>query len=118
MSQGLHTIVKDEIKTGINVMSRIAHGTAVDKGWYTNFDPDNRREMVLHLALIMTELGEAVQVLREPELDKGRLTEEMADAILRIASFCEARGLPLAEVLVAKMETNMTRPYKHGGKVF
>ena len=41
---------------------------------------------------------------------------EMADVILRVMDYCAFYNLPVAEVLVEKMEYNATRPQKHGDK--
>jgi NTP pyrophosphatase (non-canonical NTP hydrolase) len=73
------------------------------------------------IALIMSELGEAVEELRtnneafyykagKPE---GVLTE-LADAVIRIADMCGYRGWDLEDAIIKKMKYNETRPHKHG----
>lgn len=42
--------------------------------------------------------------------------EEAADILIRLMDLCEARGIDLARVTLAKMHYNESRPYKHGGK--
>lgn len=42
---------------------------------------------------------------------------ELADAVIRILDMCEHEGINLAEAIREKHEFNLTRPYKHGGKV-
>jgi hypothetical protein len=43
---------------------------------------------------------------------------EFADCIIRIMDFVPSMGLRVAEALIAKMEYNSKREYKHGGKQF
>ena len=71
------------------------------------------------IALIMSELGEAVEGNRKhaaddhlPQFDS--LTVELADAIIRILDLAGHYSLPLGEALIAKCEYNMSRPHKHG----
>jgi NTP pyrophosphatase (non-canonical NTP hydrolase) len=71
------------------------------------------------IALIVSELGEAVEGVRKFKLDEHcvEFTSEeieMADAVIRIADYCGAFGLRLAQAILAKMEYNATRPYMHG----
>ena len=70
------------------------------------------------IALIMSELGEAVEGIRKPTADPhcpGFSSEEieMADVLIRIFDYCEAFGLDLAGAVTTKMAFNQTRPYKH-----
>jgi len=71
------------------------------------------------IALIMSELGEAVEGSRKNKQDEhlpqfDSLTVELADAVIRILDLAEGFDRPIAEAIVAKCEYNMTRPYKHG----
>lgn len=76
------------------------------------------------LMLIVTELAEACEGLRHgngpsdhiPEFSFAE--EELADAVIRIADMCAARGWRLGEAIVAKMAFNKGRSHKHGGKKF
>ena len=42
---------------------------------------------------------------------------ELADCIIRILDACEWYGIDIEKALEAKHEYNLTRPYRHGGKV-
>lgn len=42
--------------------------------------------------------------------------EEAADVFIRLLDLCEARGIDLARVTLAKMNYNESRPRMHGGK--
>lgn len=71
------------------------------------------------IALIVSELGEAVESLRKPTQDEHCLgfsseVVEMADALIRILDYCAAFGLPIGEAVRAKSEYNKSRPFKHG----
>lgn len=93
----------------------IVHHNAVKKGFWPSPEHDG-----LHIASIHAEISEALEAIRNgyPESTKitgyGNLTEELADAVLRIMSFCGEKGLPLAEAIEAKHKYNTGRPELHG----
>lgn len=89
------------------------HSTARAKGWWDN--PRNDGELI---ALCHSELSEALEALRHPDDEKNNVGEEMADTVIRIMDFCEARNINLEEEILKKMEKNLGRPIRHGGKKF
>lgn len=72
-------------------------------------------EVGLKLALVMSELGEALEAVRRnkgaDEHLPGLLNEEVeiADAIIRLMNYGTDRGLRLAQAIVEKIEYNRTR---------
>lgn len=98
--------------------AREVHRIAVEHGWWETDRNDG--EMI---ALMHSELSEALEALRHGNPPDDHIPEftgteaEFADVIIRIMDMAAARGLRLPEALIAKMEYNRTRPYKHGGKL-
>lgn len=126
-SQPFRPIPKDELRRyqslefvrGFNRLAYAVHETAKTKGWW---DKDrNDGELI---ALMHSELSEALEGLRhnnppDSHIPRHRSVEaELADVIIRIMDFAHARGHNVAEALVDKIEYNITREYKHGGKAF
>ena len=96
-------------------MAHAVHQNAIQHGWW-----DNPREDGTIIMLVVTELAEAVEAMRDgggmsdkiPEFSKEE--EEIADAIIRIFDFSEAKGYRIGPAILAKHEFNKTRPHMHG----
>lgn len=105
--------------SAIKSLMVVAHVVATERGWWTSDRNDGEL-----IALMHSELSEALEGLRHgnkpsehiPEF--SAVEEEMADVVIRIADFCQARGHNLSGAIVAKIAYNQTRSYKHGGKKF
>ncbi len=104
--------------SAFNAIAEEVHEIAKEKGWW-----DNKRNEGELIALIHSELSEALEALREDRYDdklpnyKG-VEVELADAIIRIMDMAKGKNYKVAEALMAKMEFNQTREYRHGGKKF
>lgn len=78
------------------------------------------------LALIASEVGEAVQALQRSPNPAGFYFEvdgkpegvasEIADIVIRCFDFAEHYGIDLERVVETKNEFNRQRPHRHGGK--
>lgn len=124
-----------------------AHETAKSKGWWDKRDGAPDRNMAEQIALMHSELSEALEEWRNHGLrdeamlytdiervaefgeasvdmfryEPGRKPEgiaaEFADVLVRIADTCGRYGIPLEKALADKMAYNRTRPHRHGGKL-
>ena len=112
-----------------------AHENAVGKGFY-----DSQRNIPELLMLIVSEIGEACEALRnnkftntKPLLSnplndfehpqwlfnfegfvKDTFEDEIADAFIRLADLCGYMKIDIEKHIIAKMEYNKTRSRKHG----
>lgn len=111
-------MANDFFRSSFERMQREVHETAKEKGWW-----DEPRENGTLLMLMVTELAEAMESVRLPAPsdhipDFHGVEEELADVVIRIMDFCEARGLRLADAIEAKALYNKGREHRHGGKRF
>jgi len=100
-----------------------AHRNARDKGFYRDveiveetikgsddYDAVILRLKIARLALIGTEVSEAVEALRVGE-DVG---PELADIVIRTMDLAGFLGINLGGEIVKKMQKNLDRPAMHG----
>ena len=105
------TRVEKKVKPGgrMRNLQRLCHQIATEKGFWEK--DRNNGELI---ALIHSELSEALEELRRLDVDWKHVGEEMADAVIRILDFCEAREIDLETAVWEKMDINKRREYKHG----
>lgn len=102
-----------------------AHQTAADHGWW---EPPERT-FGDQVALMHSELSESLEEFRRHSFEKNiyfvptpsgdkpeGIAAEFADVLIRIFDTCKRYDIPLAKALLAKMDYNKSRPYRHGGK--
>lgn len=114
-----------EIQKSISLLQHICYSLSKEAGWH-----DNPREDGTMIALIHSEISEALEGIRknlnDDHLPSRKMVEvELADAIIRIMDYAGSRGLDVAGAIVEKLEYNQQRQdhkkenrMQEGGKKF
>jgi NTP pyrophosphatase (non-canonical NTP hydrolase) len=114
------------IVVGLEALIYDFHDNAVEKGFYSDVDPDKPRDVLSIVAKIHEELGEVTQAIsrKEPQESKAipgfsELEEELADTFIRLLDFAAVVTDPhsFGRAVRAKHEYNTARPYRHGKAV-
>lgn len=133
-------------KLAVGHLSKVIYDTACEKGWWPSHEdpevvkvsksnlPKALKEKLVDMmvsrndgemfCLMHSEISEALEAVRVGNPPDDKIPEykgtaaELADVVIRIMDYCHVRGLDLAGAVLAKIEFNKNRPYKHGGKKF
>lgn len=108
------------------------HNLARKKGWHDDRDINDPHVLGSMLALIHSEVSEALEDVRKGETQLRYfcafadadiahrkpigLPSELADIIIRTLDMCGALGIDIEEAVRVKHAYNETRSHRHGGK--
>lgn len=90
-------------------LANACHKIAVSRGWWDDPRPDSEC-----IALMHSELSEVLEELRQPEINRVAVAEELVDCVIRIFDFAQKHGYDLGYAFADKAQKNMNRPYRHG----
>ena len=95
----------------------------IEKGWRENTDTRERHVFAAYLALLHSEISEALEAYRIRDWSSTRedgkpmgVGPELADVFIRLIDMCDLFGIDLASEIERVMAHNWTRSYQHGGK--
>lgn len=103
--------------TDVRSLQKEAWSIAEDKGWHGEGDEADVRSRPEILALVHSEVSEALEADRNHE-GKDAYAEELADVVIRLLDHAETEGINLERAIEEKMAENRDRDYKHGGKKY
>ena len=111
--------------TMMNIQEQI-RDVNVANGWRTPDVEESSAEQVARLALISTEVSEAIEEIRnghavtENYYVDGKpegVPSELADVVIRAFDTADAWGIDLGRYILDKLHYNAGRGFRHGGKV-
>ena len=121
------SLARDQIVEAHESLDRLvseAYDNATEHGFSQIYDDlmaavpvEQRRAMrrtilLAKLALITSEVGEAVSALQHG--DDTAFAEEVADIVIRVLDLCGGAQIDLGDEVLQKMQYNRKRTYLHG----
>ena len=97
---------------GLNHVARNIAAWRESKGFSSPRSFEETDQVIVKLALVMTEVAEAIEAARTGDFENFQ--EELADAIIRILDVGGTMRLDLETAIEKKMRTNEGRPHMHG----
>lgn len=99
---------------GVRGAQLLCYDLALYAGWHDNIDYADVREVATKLALIHSEVSEALEGARKGLMDdhlphRKAIEVELADAAIRIFDLAGALSLDLGAAIVEKLAYNATR---------
>lgn len=96
----------------ITELVQATHRIARSKGFWNDVNPTRPRDVLSLLALLHTEVSEAVEAIRVD--DYPNFQEELADVVIRAFDIAGGMNINLGAAIVEKMRKNEERPHLHG----
>jgi len=123
-------MIDEDTQRGIDRAVQACHKASEDGGWWPEGTKTDKHVLGTKLALVHSEVSETLEGLRKglpdehlPQYPSEHV--EVADAVIRLFDYAGVRGIPLGEVMAAKMAYNAQRAdhktenrQKTGGKAF
>ena len=119
----LTEIQSDSVRLHLRHLVDEAYDNATEHGFTKVFEdlmataPVEQRQamrrtiLLAKLALISSEVGEAVRALQHN--DEPGFAEEVADVVIRVLDLCGYAHISLGDEVIQKMKVNRKRPYLH-----
>lgn len=91
------------------------HRNAVKHGWYEGVSEDDVYFLPAQLALIHSEISEALEAYRVRDMKS--VSKELGNIVLRVMDLSCFIGADFQQIIWETHKENLQRPYKHGGKI-